>query len=181
MGFENLVPWEKYLCYKIWPTQPTPWLFQPPSFPPSPPPPPIQYLMAITPFFTAYCLSPRPPQIHLLPNTQFTPLKKNSHHPILPSNAYGIACHHTPPPPSWQSPFPIHCLLPIISIIKPSVADPDSDPPDPHGFGPPGPGFTSPRYGSGSGSFYRHAKIVRKTLIYTILWLFLTCYLWKMM
>ena len=39
-----------------------------------------------------------------------------------------------------------------------SVADPD--PPEPHVFGPPG-----------SGSFYHHAKIVRKTLIPTILWL----------
>ncbi len=55
-----------------------------------------------------------------------------------------------------------------------SVADPDPnpDPPDPHVFGPPG---------SGSGSFYHHAKIVRKSLIPTILWLFLTFYLWKMM
>jgi hypothetical protein len=43
----------------------------------------------------------------------------------------------------------IYCL-----II--SVADPD--PPDPHVFGP-----------RGSGSFYHHAKIVRKTLIPTIL------------
>jgi hypothetical protein len=45
-----------------------------------------------------------------------------------------------------------------------SVADPDTnpdppDPPDPRVFGPPG---------SGSGSFYYHAKIVRKTLIPTI-------------
>jgi hypothetical protein len=44
-----------------------------------------------------------------------------------------------------------------------SVADPDpnADPdpiPDPHVFGPPG---------SGSGSFYHRAKIVRKTLIPT--------------
>jgi hypothetical protein len=39
-----------------------------------------------------------------------------------------------------------------------SVADPDPDPPDPHFFGPPG-----------SGSFYHRAKIVRKTLIPTIL------------
>jgi hypothetical protein len=43
-----------------------------------------------------------------------------------------------------------------------SVADPDLDPdpdlPDPHVFEP-----------SGSGSFYRHAKIVRKTLVPTIL------------
>jgi hypothetical protein len=48
-----------------------------------------------------------------------------------------------------------------------SVADPDPnpdtdppDPPDPHVFGPPG---------FGTGSFYHHAKIVRKTLIPTIL------------
>jgi hypothetical protein len=47
-----------------------------------------------------------------------------------------------------------------------SVADPD-----PHVFGPPGSGSgsTSQRYRSGSGSFYHHAKIVRKTLILTIL------------
>jgi len=42
-----------------------------------------------------------------------------------------------------------------------SVADPY--PPDPHVFGPPGSGPTSQRYGSGS--FYHHAKIVRKTFI----------------
>ena len=52
-----------------------------------------------------------------------------------------------------------------------SVADPDPnpDPPDPHVFGPPGSGSTSQRYGSGSGSVYHHAKIVRKTLIPSIL------------
>ncbi len=52
--------------------------------------------------------------------------------------------------------------------------NPDPDPPDPHIFGPPGSGSTSQRYGSGSGScsgfgsgsFYHHAKIVRKTLSY---------------
>jgi hypothetical protein len=60
-----------------------------------------------------------------------------------------------------------------------SVPDPDSnsdpDPPDPHVFGPPGSGsrFTSQRYGSGSGSFYHQAKIVRKTLIPTVLLLLL--------
>jgi hypothetical protein len=52
-----------------------------------------------------------------------------------------------------------------------SVADPD--PPDPHVFGHPGSASVSisQRYGSvsGSGSFYHHAKIVRKTLIPTIL------------
>jgi hypothetical protein len=41
--------------------------------------------------------------------------------------------------------------------------------PDPHVFGPPGSEFISQRYGSGSGSFYHQAKIVRKTLILTVL------------
>jgi hypothetical protein len=51
-----------------------------------------------------------------------------------------------------------------------SVADTDLNP-DPHVFGPPGSGSISQRYGSGSGSgsFNHHAKIVRKTLIPTIL------------
>jgi hypothetical protein len=57
-----------------------------------------------------------------------------------------------------------------------SVPDPDT-----HGFGTSGSGSTNKRYGAGSGSFYHHAKIVIKTLIPTILWLFLTFYLWKMM
>ncbi len=60
-------------------------------------------------------------------------------------------------------------------IVSGSVVDPDPDPPDPHVFGPPGSGSTSQRYGSGS--FYHPAKIVRKTLIPTILRLFLTFYL----
>jgi hypothetical protein len=48
----------------------------------------------------------------------------------------------------------------IRSGPKTSVTDPDPnpDPPDPHVFGPPG-----------SGSFYHHAKIVRKSLIPNIL------------
>ncbi len=69
------------------------------------------------------------------------------------------------------------CDPEAVQILKISVADPD--PPDPHVFGPPGcgSGSTSQRYGFGSesGSFYHHAKIVRKTLI-PILWLFLTFY-----
>ncbi len=50
-------------------------------------------------------------------------------------------------------------------------------------FWPPGSGSTSQRYGSGygSGPFYDHAKIIRKILNPTILWLFLTFYLWKIM
>ncbi len=39
----------------------------------------------------------------------------------------------------------------------------------PYVFGPPGSGSVSPRYGSGN--FYHHAKMVRKTLIPTVLWL----------
>jgi hypothetical protein len=53
---------------------------------------------------------------------------------------------------------------PYIVDEETSVPDPDPDPPDPHIFGPPGSGS-----GSGSGSFYHPAKIVRKTLIPTIL------------
>ncbi len=53
-----------------------------------------------------------------------------------------------------------------------SVTDPDPNPdpdsPDLHVFGPPGFGSISQMYGSGSESFYHHAKIVRKTLIPTI-------------
>ena len=47
--------------------------------------------------------------------------------------------------------------------------------PDPHVFGPPGSGSTSQRYGSGS--FYHHAKILRKTFIPTILLPFCTFHL----
>ncbi len=44
---------------------------------------------------------------------------------------------------------------------------------DPYVFGPPGSGSIIQRYGSGSGSgsFYHQAKIVRKPLISTVLWL----------
>jgi hypothetical protein len=43
-------------------------------------------------------------------------------------------------------------------IEKASVPDPNPDPPDPHVFWPPG-----------SGSFYHHAKIIRKILNPTLL------------
>jgi hypothetical protein len=61
--------------------------------------------------------------------------------------------------------FAARCLL------KSSVADPD--PSDPYFFGPSGSGSVSQRYGAryGSGSFYHQAKIVRKTLIPTVLFL----------
>ncbi len=54
----------------------------------------------------------------------------------------------------------------LISLsVSSSVADPD-----PCVFGPPGSGSIRQRYGSGfgSGSFYHQAKIVRKTLIPTV-------------
>ncbi len=53
--------------------------------------------------------------------------------------------------------------------IKDSVAHPD--PSDPYVFGSPrsGAGSVSQRYGSGF--FYHQAKIIRKTLIPTVLWL----------
>ncbi len=59
-----------------------------------------------------------------------------------------------------------HGYFCIIFVLGFSVADPD--PPDQHVFGPPGSGSISHRYGSGSGYFYHHAKIVRKFLIPTI-------------
>jgi hypothetical protein len=56
--------------------------------------------------------------------------------------------------------------LSLVRVLGNSVADPDPnpdpDPPNPRVFGPPG-------SGSGSASFYHHAKIVRKTLIPTIM------------
>ncbi len=47
--------------------------------------------------------------------------------------------------------------------------------PDPDVFGPPGSGsgYISTKYGSGSGSFNNQEKLVWKTLIPTVLWLFL--------
>ncbi len=60
-----------------------------------------------------------------------------------------------------------HCEW--IRIQKSSVADPD--PLDPYVFGPSGSGSISQRYGSKFGSFYHQAKIVRKTLIPTVLFL----------
>jgi hypothetical protein len=54
---------------------------------------------------------------------------------------------------------------PLFCTVLPSVPDPD--PPDPHVFEPPGSRSICQRYGSGS--FCHHAKIVRKTLIPTIL------------
>ncbi len=59
-------------------------------------------------------------------------------------------------------------MLEILHFKETNAADPD---PDPHVYEPPGSGSTSQRYGSGS--FYHHAKIVKKTLIPTILGLHL--------
>jgi hypothetical protein len=62
------------------------------------------------------------------------------------------------------------CSSRSAKLLKGSVVDPD-----PYVFGPPESGSISTRYGSGSGSesgsgsFYNQAKIVRKTLIPTVL------------
>ncbi len=54
-------------------------------------------------------------------------------------------------------------------LVGTSVPDPNQDPTGPHVFGPPGSESISPRNGygsgSGSGSFYHHAKIISNTLI----------------
>ncbi len=76
-----------------------------------------------------------------------------------------------PPAPPWGSSH--------LGVRKPSgeqyqgkpsgsVEDPS---PDPSVFGSSGFVSISQRYGSGYGSFYHQAKIVRKTLISTVLWL----------
>jgi hypothetical protein len=59
----------------------------------------------------------------------------------------------------------------IRSSIADSDPNPDPDPSDPYVFGPLGNGFgsISQRDESGSVSFYHQAKIVRKTLIPTVL------------
>jgi hypothetical protein len=57
----------------------------------------------------------------------------------------------------------------LIIVLARTTSVPDLDPPDPYVFGPPGSVSTSQRYRSGSGSFYHQAKIVRKTLIPTVL------------
>ncbi len=58
-----------------------------------------------------------------------------------------------------------------VTALVCSVPDPnpDPDPPHPRVFLQPGSGSTSLRYGSGSRSFYHHAKIIRKILNPTIL------------
>jgi hypothetical protein len=67
--------------------------------------------------------------------------------------------------------FGIRQTLEIFNQVLSSVPDLDPDPPDPHVFGPSGfgSGSITQRYGSGSGSFYQQAKLVRKTLIPTVL------------
>ncbi len=109
-----------------------------------------------------------------------------------PATAWSSAwCGTWPTPPAPRAPLAARQLFTLrrmpralsrfpstwvrISSVFFRVADPD--PPDPYVFGPPGSRSISQRYGSGfgfgSGSFYHHAKIVRKTLIPTIMWLFL--------
>ncbi len=80
----------------------------------------------------------------------------------------------------WKKMKTFSATMPLLTLKRQnfvklfhSVPDPDPnpDPPDPHVFGPLGSGSTSQRYESGSGSFYHKAKILRKTVISTVLWL----------
>jgi hypothetical protein len=77
----------------------------------------------------------------------------------------------------WQDKQGTELADAIYLMVNCSVADTDlNSDPEPHVFGPPGSGPISQRYGfgsgSGSGSFSHQAKIVRKPLISTVLWLF---------
>jgi hypothetical protein len=70
----------------------------------------------------------------------------------------------------WERVRPKTSAMFLLSaMVLASVPDPEPDPPDPHVFGPSGSvsGSTSQRYGFGSP--LHHAKIVRKTLIPSIL------------
>ncbi len=92
---------------------------------------------------------------------------------MLKSTIFSLKINHT-----WHKAIREGCSVAQLAVrwaTVSSVADPDPNP-DPHGFGPPGSGSISQRYGSGSdsGFFYHHAKIVGKTLNPTIMWLFLT-------
>jgi hypothetical protein len=79
----------------------------------------------------------------------------------IAGNSHELVMKNTPSCASTK------CLqIRIKEILKTSVADPE--PQDPYVFEPPGSGSSSTEYGSGS--FYNQAKIVRKTLIPTILW-----------
>ncbi len=89
------------------------------------------------------------------------------------TNSFGIR----PPPPPVKGQEHARQKLNLHTIV------PDS--PDPHFFGPPRSRSISQSYGSGSGSesgsLYQQAKIIRKTLIPTVLWLLLDFYFRKIM
>ncbi len=79
-----------------------------------------------------------------------------------PTRGPGPCWGWTAGPPSWTAApaAGFSCTQTYSSNCSVPDPDPDPDPPDPHVFGPPG-----------SGSLYHQAKIVRKTLISTVLWL----------
>jgi hypothetical protein len=72
----------------------------------------------------------------------------------------------------FKSIFQFHSMKKLETILFTSVADPDPDPPDPHVLGLPDPDQDPIVRGMDPDpdrSFYHCAKIVRKTLISTIL------------
>ncbi len=95
---------------------------------------------------------------------------------------YGIVYFHFTPVQYVHNIYLfLHCSYMSLSWES-SVADPDPNSDlEPYVFDSPGSGSISQRYGSGSGSFYHQAKIVRKPWFLLFSDFLLTFYLWKMM
>jgi hypothetical protein len=89
--------------------------------------------------------------------------------------ATGVSCTwHSPSSALSSNQGNSEAFTKILLMIFATISEKNSVPdPGPFVFGPPGSGSTSQRNGSGSGvgsgSFYRQAKIVRKTLILIVL------------
>ncbi len=80
--------------------------------------------------------------------------------------------HTRPPSRPLRALLVTQVFLSFFILLESSVADPD-----PYNFGPPGSESISQR--CGSGSFYHQARIVRKTLIPTVLWLFIDFFIFE--
>ncbi len=87
-----------------------------------------------------------------------------------PNIALKVPSHEIRSPWKWYGWMEFHGIKTADGSVAYPDPNPDPDPPDPHVFGPPV-----------SGSFYHHAKLVRKTWFLLFCDFFLTFYLWKMM